>query len=140
MDYQKKHRSKSNLLLVCLKTAMFLQFCLFLNQHIFAHEQFQLYDDTRVLKINPVYKIKRLSTGVVIASTKLSNGEVIKHEFRDLYAEILLAAYRKQSIKQVISVMLKKYFYNEDECRREIKHAINVLTEWNILLNVNKTG
>jgi len=28
----------------------------------------------------------------------------------------------------------KKYYLSQDDCRREIKHAINILVEWDIVL------
>lgn len=83
------------------------------------------------LKLNPLYKVKRMSTGVVVAySTQTS----AKHEFKDIQADIILAAMRKQTVKEIIPRLSDKYFFSDEECRREVKHAINVLTEWEILL------
>lgn len=93
-----------------------------------------LTSDRDVLIINPAYKIKRLSNGVVIAYSNQVNGEAIRHEFNDFYADVLLAAVRKQSINQVLPILARKYYYPIDECRREIKHAVHVLEEWEILV------
>lgn len=93
-----------------------------------------LSDDRDALVINPAYKIKRLSNGVVIAYSNQLNGETIRHEFNDIYADVLLAAVRKQSINQVLPILARKYYYPIDECRREIKHAVHVLEEWEILV------
>jgi len=74
----------------------------------------------------------------------MSNGEVIiSHSqdtgiknltFTDFYADILLAAYRNQKMDYIIRACTGKYFSSEDECRREVKHAVNVLSGWNIII------
>ncbi len=91
--------------------------------------------DRDALLINPAFKIKRMSTGIVIAYSKQSEGEAIRHEFDNLYADVLLGAVRKQSIRQLIPILARKYYYGLDECRREIKHAVHVLEEWEILVS-----
>jgi hypothetical protein len=91
--------------------------------------------DKDALVINPAFKIKRMSTGIVIASSKENDGESVKHEFRNIYADVLLGAVRKQSVSQLIPILARKYYYPVDECRREIKHAVRVLEEWEILLS-----
>lgn len=94
------------------------------------------FDDT-VVKLNPDYKLKRMSNGTVVMSA-LQNGETIKHEFTDIYADILLAAYRKQRLGYIMENLSKKYYYSDEECRREIKHALNVLSDWDIVLREDK--
>jgi len=94
------------------------------------------FDDT-VVKLNPDYKLKRMSNGTVVMSA-LRNGETIRHEFTDIYADILLAAYRKQRLGYIMESLSKKYYYSDEECRREIKHALNVLSEWDIVLREDK--
>ena len=91
--------------------------------------------DRDVLVINPAYKIKRMSTGIVIVYSKQSEGESVRHEFDNLYADVLLGAVRKQSISQLIPILARKYYYATDECRRQIKHAVHVLEEWEILVS-----
>ncbi|MBP1670280.1 MAG: hypothetical protein H6Q21_2646 [Bacteroidetes bacterium] len=91
------------------------------------------FDDT-VVKLNPDYKLKRMSNGTVVMSA-LRNGETIRHEFTDIYADILLAAYRKQRLGYIMESLSKKYYYSDEECRREIK---NVLSEWDIVLREDK--
>jgi len=94
------------------------------------------FDDT-VVKLNPDYKLKRMSNGTVVMSA-LQNGETIKHEFTNIYADILLAAYRKQRLGYIMENLSKKYYYSDEECRREIKHALNVLSDWDIVLREDK--
>jgi hypothetical protein len=94
------------------------------------------FDDT-VVKLNPDYKLKRMSNGTVVMSA-LRNGETIQHEFTELYADLLLAAYRKQRLGYIMENLTKKYYYSDEECRREIKHALNVLSEWDIVLREDK--
>ena len=89
--------------------------------------------DTNV-KLNPECKIKRLSNGSVVVSTKNAEGTEVKHQFTDFYADLLMAYYRKQHTDFILESFSKKYFLSEEECRREIKHAVNVLSEWNIVL------
>ena len=89
--------------------------------------------DNTVVKLNPEYKLKRISNSTVVMSA-VRNGEIIRHEFKDIYADILLAAYRKQRLGYIMENLSKKYYYSNEECRREIKHALNVLTEWDIVL------
>jgi hypothetical protein len=91
--------------------------------------------DKDALILNPAYKIKRMSTGVVIAYSDQVNGEAVRHEFENLYADVLVAAIRKQTVSQLIPILARKYYFPIDECRREIKHAVHVLEEWEILLS-----
>jgi hypothetical protein len=91
--------------------------------------------DNDALVLNPAFKIKRMSTGIVVAFSKENNGEPVRHEFESIYADVLLGAVRKQSVSQLIPVLARKYYYHVDECRREIKHAVRVLEEWEILLS-----
>jgi hypothetical protein len=86
------------------------------------------------IKLNPACQIKRMSNGEVIVFTKSKEGEDVKHHFTDFYADLLMAAYRKQRVEFIVESFSKKYYLSEDDCRREIKHAVNVLSEWNILL------
>lgn len=94
------------------------------------------FDDT-IVKLNPDYKLKRTSNGTVVMSA-LRNGETIQHEFTNIYADLLLAAYRKQRLGYIMENLSKKYYYSDEECRREVKHALNVLSEWDIVLREDK--
>jgi hypothetical protein len=96
-------------------------------------EAFQ--DET--IRINPEFKINRVSNGAVIVTTKNPNEVQVKHEFKDFYADLLFAASRKQRMEYITETLKKKYYLSEDDCRREIKHALNVLAEWNIVLRDN---
>ena len=93
--------------------------------------------DNTIIKLNPDFKLKRLSGGVVVM-TSVQNGETVKHEFTDLYADLLLAAYRKQRLGYIIDTLSKKYYCSSEDCRRQIKHALNVLAEWNVVLRDEK--
>ena len=86
-----------------------------------------------VIRLNPDCKVKRLSNGSVIISAKNFEGVEEKHEFADFYADLIMAAYRKQKTEYILTSFSKKYYMSRDECRREIKHALNVLAEWNIV-------
>jgi hypothetical protein len=93
--------------------------------------------DNTIIKLNPDFKLKRLSNGTVVMSA-IQNGETVKHQFKDLYADLLLAAYRKQRLGFIMDSLTKKYYFSDEECRREIKHALNVLAEWRIVLRDEK--
>lgn len=86
------------------------------------------------IKLNPECKFKRLSNGSVVIMAKNDQGGEVKHEFNDFYADLLTAAYKKQRTDFILESFAKKYYLSDDECRREIKHAMNVLADWNILL------
>lgn len=85
------------------------------------------------IKLNPACKVKRMSNGDVIVLAKDQTGTEVKHQFTDFYADLIMAAYRKQRIAFVVDTFSKKYYLSEDDCRREVKHAVNVLSEWNII-------
>jgi len=85
------------------------------------------------IKLNPNCKVKRLSNGSVIISAKNTEGVEEKHQLKDFYADLVMAAYRKQTTDYILTSFSKKYYLSKDECRREIKHALNVLAEWNIV-------
>lgn len=85
------------------------------------------------IRLNPEYKINRNSNGTVTITSKKPESKV-RHEFNDFYADLLMAAYRKQSLNAITDMLMRKYYLSEDECRRELKHAINILAEWRIIL------
>jgi hypothetical protein len=86
------------------------------------------------IRLNPEFKINRISNGSVVVTSKNPDEASVKHEFTDFYADLLMAAYRKQGIDYITETLRKKYYLSEDECRREIKHAVNILSEWKIIL------
>ena len=118
------------------KIAFALIFSIFFySEAVTASELAGLTGDKDALLINPEFKIKRMSTGLVIAYSDEKKGESVRHEFEHIYADVLLGAIRKQSVNQLIPILARKYYYPIDECRREIKHAVHVLEEWEILLS-----
>jgi hypothetical protein len=86
------------------------------------------------VRLNPECKIKRMSNGEVIVTSINPEGMEVKQKFTDFYADLLMAALRKQRMEFILDTFSKKYYLSQDDCRREIKHAVNVLSEWNILL------
>jgi len=75
-----------------------------------------------------------MSNGEVIVFFKNQNNDQFTQKFNDLYADLILGLYRKQNIDFIMNSLAKKYYMSDDECRREIKHAVNVLAEWKIVL------
>ena len=86
------------------------------------------------IRLNPECKIKRMSNGEVIVIAKSQEGTEVKHNFIDFYADLLMGAYHKQRMEFIADTIGKKYYLSQDDCRREIKHAINILVEWDIVL------
>lgn len=86
------------------------------------------------ITFNPEYKLKRMSNGDVIIYHKNTSLQNQEHTFTDIYADLLLALYRRQRIEYIENTIAKKYYLSNEECRREIKHAVNVFSEWNIVL------
>jgi hypothetical protein len=93
-----------------------------------------------IIKLNPDCKLKRMSSGEVIVFAMNSEGQEIRHEFTDFYADLLMAAHRKQRMEFILDTFSRKYYLSEDDCRRELKHALNVLAEWNIVLRDDKVA
>ena len=86
-----------------------------------------------VIHLNTSLKLKRMSNGEVIISSPETT-DFKNLTFTDFYADILMAAYRNQRLEYVIETCSKKYFSSTEECRREVKHAVNVLSEWKIII------
>ena len=114
------------------KTAFFLLFAFVFT--LFRASAATSVSDDDVLHLNPTYKLKRMSTGEVIIYAKNQQPSESDLSFFDFYADVLLAAYRNQRVEYVVKTMSDKYYLSDDECRRELKHAINVLSEWDIIL------
>jgi hypothetical protein len=110
---------------------LFLQFIL-LSPVAFGRASLSFYDEG--IKLNPDYQLKRMSNGEVVVTSRNPNENTVKHTFTDLYADLLLGLYRRQDVNFIIDSLAKKYYLSDDECRREVKHAVNVLSEWNIIL------
>jgi hypothetical protein len=85
------------------------------------------------VRINPQYKISRTSDGSVIVTSKDPKAD-FRQEFTDFYADLLMETYRKHNMNYIVETLRKKYYMSQEECRREIKHAINTLSEWKIIL------
>jgi hypothetical protein len=85
-----------------------------------------------VIRFNSSFKMKRMSNGEVIV-TNPEETTLKNLTFKDMYADIILAAYRNQKMDYVIETCSRKYYLSDDECRREVKHALNVLSEWKIV-------
>lgn len=105
---------------------------------ISAGDTSKSFQESRII-LNPAFKVKRLSNGTVVVSTTEKDGTIVKHEFRELYADLVMAAYRKQRLPLIINNLSKKYYLSENECRREVKHALNELTEWHIVVRNDNT-
>lgn len=101
-----------------------------------SHES--LYDS--YFTINPNYKLKRLSNGQVLVTATKDGGQLVNHQFDDIYADLLMATYRKQRVEYMVETFSKKYYLSEEECRRQLKHAINTLSNWDILIRVEKSA
>lgn len=114
-----------------IKTSSLLVFLLLFSLFSYGNPGIPSADD--VIKLNPDCKVKRMSNGSVIISSKNTEGIEEKHQLTDFYADLVMAAYRKQKTEYILESFSKKYFLSRDECRREIKHAVNVLSEWNIV-------
>ncbi len=113
------------------KIAAFLLFALLLSLLSAYSSPFS--DDYR-LQINPDYKLRRMSNGEVIIYTDNQQNTETSFTFNDLYADLLLAAHKKQRFGFIIETISRKYNLSDDECRRELKHAVYVLSEWNIII------
>lgn len=115
------------------KAGTFWVLMLFLTLFSFSGDNSGASSLDNVIRLNPDCKVKRLSNGSVIILSKNTEGIEEKHQFTDFYADLLMAAYHKQKTEYIITSFSKKYYISRDECRREIKHALNVLSAWNIV-------
>jgi len=116
----------------------FLVFLLVFTFNFSSIASANYFNDSDVIKINPAFKIKRYSNGNVIAYKAIDDGAKVEYYFKDLNGDILLAAIRKQKLSSVILSLSRKYELSEMECRRRIKHSINVLEEWGIIVKRDK--
>jgi hypothetical protein len=126
-------KSKRSYIFTTLKAGSLLVFMLMLSLFSFSGDSPGASSLDDVIRLNPDCKLKRLSNGSVIISAKNMEGVEEKHEFTDFPADLLMAVYRKQKTEFILNSFSKKYYLSRDECRREIKHALNVLAEWNIV-------
>jgi len=86
------------------------------------------------VRFNPELMIKRMSNGEVIVLSKNQSEKQFSQRFKDLSADLILGLYRKQSMDYIMTSIASKYYLTKDECRREVKSAMNVLVEWNIVI------
>jgi hypothetical protein len=119
------------------RTAGILFFLMLMSLGINAGDTSRTFNEVDI-QLNPQCKIKRFSNGEVLITSKNQEGLEVKHKFTDFYADLLLAAYHKQHMEFMLNTFSKKYTLSQDDCRREIKHAINVLVDWNIIVRDNK--
>ncbi len=126
-------KSRHPHILMTFKAGSLLVLMLMLSLFSFNGDRTVSPSSDDVIRLNPDCKVKRLSNGSVIISSKNTEGVEEKHQFNDFYADLVMAAYRKQKTEYILTSFSKKYYLSRDECRREIKHAVNVLAEWNIV-------
>jgi hypothetical protein len=129
MDMKMEMRIRT---LVVRRMALFLLFSFVFT--LFRALPADSFSDDDVLRLNPIYKLKRMSNGEVIIYEKDQEPSESNLSFYDFNADVLLAAFRNQRVEYVIKTMSDKYYLSDDECRRELKHAVNVLSEWDIVL------
>jgi hypothetical protein len=125
---------------VTFKAGILVVFLLMLSLVSYSGETPRMASADDVIKLNPDCKVKRMSNGTVIISARNPEGIEEKHELNDFYADLVMAAYRKQKTEYILTSFSKKYYLSRDECRRELKHALNVLSEWNIVQLDNRTA
>lgn len=126
-------KSRHPHILMTFKAGSLLVLMLMLSLFSFNGDRTVSPSSDDVIRLNPDCKVKRLSNGSVIISAKNTEGVEEKHHLNDFYADLVMAAYRKQKTEYILTSFSKKYYLSRDECRREIKHAVNVLAEWNIV-------
>ncbi len=102
------------------------------GNYAFSPENRMLDKGTKI-SINPEFKFKRFSNGTVEVY-RIKDKDQKKYRFTDFNADLLLAAYRGMNSDLIISVLSKKYRLSNDECRREMKHSLNILEDWGIIL------
>ncbi|MBN2347587.1 MAG: hypothetical protein JXJ22_02045 [Bacteroidales bacterium] len=96
-----------------------------------------LYIGENIIRLNPDFKLKRYSNGIVEVYN-LKETKADKYHFNDFNADVLLAIYRRQTTEQMIPVLARKYSISHEESRRKIKHSLNILSDWNIILRPEK--
>ena len=97
----------------------------------------RMMDEGEKITINPEFKFKRLSNGTV-EMYRIKDENQKKYRFTDFNADLLLSAYRRMNSDQIISVLSKKYDLSIVECRRQMKHSLNILEDWGIVLKNGK--
>ena len=85
------------------------------------------------ITINPEFKFKRFSNGTV-EIYRVNDKDQKKYKFTDFNADLLLSAYRHMNSDQIIYVLSKKYDLSRVDCRRQMKHSLNILEDWGIVL------
>jgi hypothetical protein len=128
--------NKINSRIVILTIAGILSLFVFLSVHV-DRDGLNNNPPAGNVRFNTDYRIKRMSNGEVIVLSKSQSKEQFSQRFKDLSADLILGLYRNQSMDYIMTSIAKKYYLTKDECRREVKSAINVLVEWNIIIREN---
>ena len=69
----------------------------------------------------------------LVGGANYAYSEKEEYEFEDFNADVVLFVYRKLSIKQISLNLARKYYLSEDESRRNVKKALNILEYWGIV-------
>ena len=134
MKTQRNEINEIQILKIVPRVLLFFCMSIFLLSGTFASSPNNLLtDEGTKITINPEFKFKRLSNGTV-EMYRIKDKDQKKYRFTDFNADILLSAYRRLSLDQMISILSRKYDLSTEECRRQLKHSVNILEDWGIVL------
>ena len=122
---------KTNRLVLSPKTV--IQFVIVISFLVGGANYAYSENEDETVKFNTEYKIKRIPNGKVTVYSVSNEGEKEEYEFEDFNADVVLFVYRKLSIKQISLNLARKYYLSEDESRRNVKKALNILEYWGIV-------
>jgi hypothetical protein len=107
---------------------------------------FSLYSKTRhgklnskgTVRLNPAFRIKKISSNEIELCTHRENGEILNHQFQGLEADLLQVLAVEGDITKSIPVLAKKHQLSENNCRRQINKYLHEFSESGLVYNGEK--
>lgn len=84
-------------------------------------------------RLNPGFRIHNLTDDKLEIYTHLQNGEILKHTFSGLEANLLRSIKSNQNIKKVIPKLAKKYHLTFSACQNHVQHLLQEFDQAKII-------
>ena len=89
------------------------------------------YDDTIHLSKN--CSLQQNSDEVIVRLDQTGKSGV-EYRFNEFYADLVLLASEQNTFQEIVTALAGKYELSNDDCRRKVKHSVNVLSDFGILV------
>lgn len=91
-----------------------------------------------IWRLNPAFRVNEVSANEVELYTHLSNGEVLKHRFSGLEADLLHHISNERKLDTTTPSLAKKYNLSVENCHKQVNQFIQEFSEAKLIFRGEK--